>query len=228
MLGVYPSALHVRWVLPDRRVVGALAVDDEPSVFWDGADAGERIEAWKAAVGWSDAWGHVGPAGGNGSSGRHVVTHVLDPLGVSASATWFTDCLPTYFVKNGPGSQGDRLQTVYRDFAARYELPPALLPARPTPAELVRRAVADEAPALVDQLVSADCSRVVTLGQEAADVLAAIAGVERVLLRPDPDYGRPRPVVVAGRGWEWIPLTHPGNRTPAWKARHGQWAEALP
>lgn len=41
MLGVYPSALHVRWTLPswwsgDQRVVGALAVADEPTVFWDG------------------------------------------------------------------------------------------------------------------------------------------------------------------------------------------------
>jgi hypothetical protein len=80
VLGVYPSALHVRWVVPDRaEVVGALAVDDEPAVFWDGADAGERIEAWKTAVGWSDAWGNVGLAGGNGSSGRHVVAHVLEP-----------------------------------------------------------------------------------------------------------------------------------------------------
>jgi hypothetical protein len=74
VLGVYPSALHVRWVVPaGAEVVDALAVDDEPTVFWDGADAGERIEAWKADVGWSDAWGSVGLAGGNGSSGRHVV-----------------------------------------------------------------------------------------------------------------------------------------------------------
>lgn len=50
ILGVYPSALHVRWELPEwaRRGLGigtvaALAVDDEPSVFWDGADAGARV-----------------------------------------------------------------------------------------------------------------------------------------------------------------------------------------
>lgn len=44
VLGVYASALHVRWQRPDGAVmVQALAVDDEPEVFWDGADAAERI-----------------------------------------------------------------------------------------------------------------------------------------------------------------------------------------
>lgn len=41
VLGVYPSAVHVRWDLPlwaqtaERRAVGALAIADEPTVFWD-------------------------------------------------------------------------------------------------------------------------------------------------------------------------------------------------
>jgi hypothetical protein len=53
-----------------------------------------------------------------GTSGRHVVAHVLEPLRVPESSTWFTDCLPTYFVKSGPGSQGERLQTVYQPAGA--------------------------------------------------------------------------------------------------------------
>jgi hypothetical protein len=50
-------------------------------------------------VGWKAEWGTVGGAGGNGSSGRHVVKHVLEPLGVTPERTYFTDCLPTYFLK---------------------------------------------------------------------------------------------------------------------------------
>jgi hypothetical protein len=42
-----------------------------------------------------------------GTSGRHVVARVLEPLRVPESSTWFTDCLPTYFVKSGPGSQAN-------------------------------------------------------------------------------------------------------------------------
>jgi len=225
VLGVYPSALHVRWALPGgSATVGALAVDDEPTVFWDGADAAERIRSWRDAVGWTEAWGTIGAAGGNGSSGRHVVAHVLDPLGVAPAATLFTDCLPTYFVKGGAGSQGERIRTVYQPFAERTGLAPAQLPPRPTPQELVRRAVVEEQSTLLAQLGGSQAPRIVSLGQEAADVLAAITGAERSVLSTGVEYGRPRAVVLDGSRREWIPLTHPGNRTPAWVARHAVWA----
>lgn len=183
VLGVYPSALHVRWQPPDGRPIGALAVDDEPTVFWDGADAKERIEDWKKAVDWSPSWGTVGGAGGNGSSGRHVVDHVLTPLGVSADRVHFTDCLPTYFVKDGAGSQRDAIDKYYEPFAARQaRLSRADLPSRPKATELVRRAVAEEGVTLRQQLAEARAPRVVTLGQEAADVLAGIADLDPVEL----------------------------------------------
>ena len=227
VLGVYPSALHVRWALPDKSAtVGALAVDDEPTVFWDGADAAERIAAWKAAVNWSDEWGSVGAAGGNGSSGRHVVEHVLKPLGVAPSAVYFTDCLPTYFVKDGAGSQAERIRMVYQPFAVQAGLHAADLPPRPRTQELVRRSIVEEGDVLVGQLAESRAPRIVTLGQEAADVFSRITDAESVALRPDAGYGKPRSVIVAGAQWEWIPLTHPGNRTPAWARRHAVWMDA--
>lgn len=58
VIGVYPSALHVGWDPPawardELGVgrVGSLAVDDEPTVFWDGADAEARVERWRVEVG---------------------------------------------------------------------------------------------------------------------------------------------------------------------------------
>lgn len=228
VLGVYPSALHVRWTSPAGGTVGALAVDDEPVVFWDGADADERVRRWREAVGWTDEWGTVTRASGNGSSGRHVVRHVLDPLGVDAAAVFFTDCLPLYFVKEGPGSQGARLRAVYDPFASSHHgLQPADLPRRPPPAELVRRAVAEEGQVLRHQLLASGSERVVTLGQEAADVLAAITGHDRVLLDTGPDYGTRRRLRVEARDIEWIPLTHPGNRAPIWATRHALWGRHL-
>ena len=110
-VGVHPGGLVRPRRLSERLVravdpaggepVGALAVDDEPEVFWDGADAAKRIDEWKTAVGWCPEWGTVGGAGGNGGSGRHVVDHVLEPLGVTAEQTCFTDCVPTYFLNGG-------------------------------------------------------------------------------------------------------------------------------
>ncbi|ALE78004.1 hypothetical protein WY02_05670 [Pseudonocardia sp. AL041005-10] len=102
---------------------------------------------------------------GNGSSGRHVVMHVLDPLGVAAAATLFADCLSTYFVKGGAGSQGERIRTAYQPFAERVGLAPARLPSRPSHSELVRRAVAEERSTLLAQLGGSGAARVVTLGQ---------------------------------------------------------------
>ena len=228
VLGVYPSALHIRWTLPDRSAsVSALAVDDEPTVFWDGNDAAERIAQWQAAVGWRDAWGTVGAAAGNGSSGRHVVDHVLAPLRVAPEAVHFTDCLPIYFVKSGPRSQGDRIRSVYGPFAAAGGLASAELPPRPSTADLVRRAVAEEGDQLRRQIVNSGAPRVVTLGQEAADVLAALTGAQRLRLTRGESYGEPHGARIGGRHIEWIPLTHPGNRTSTWAVRHGEWAKAV-
>ena len=226
VLGVYPSALHVRWALPGGRgVVGALAVDDEPVVFWDGADADQRIAAWQDVVGWRPEWGAVGPTGGNGSSGRGVTEHVLTPLGVEPEQAYFTDCLPTFFVKAGRGSQGARIHDVYDVFAASTGGPlvPADLPTRPAPRALVNRAVAEERDVLLAQVAESAASTIVTLGQEAADVLTALTEQSRLVLDTGPRYGRRRSVCIGARHVDWLALTHPGNRTAAWATRHRQW-----
>lgn len=228
VLGVYPSALHVRWTPPDGRdTVGALAVDDEPVVFWDGSGADALITAWQNNVEWRPEWGTVRAAGGNGSSGRSVTEHVLTRLGVEPERTYFTDCLPTYFVKTGPGSQGARIREVYDTFAATTggALAPADLPPRPRTSDLVCIAVTQERHTLLDQLAEAAAPVVVTLGQEAADVFAVLSGVDPVVLNTGPDYGRSYTVTVDGHQMDWIPLTHPGNRTPAWRDRHRQWMQ---
>jgi hypothetical protein len=76
---------------------------------------------------------------------------------------------------------------------------------------------------LLGQLAESEASRIVTLGQEAASVLAAISGADEIVLRPDAGYGGPRAIIIDGARREWIPLTYPGNRTPAWAERHRVW-----
>jgi hypothetical protein len=229
VVGVYPSALHIRWRRPDGAMVGALAIDDEPTVFWDGADATRRIEQWQQTVHWKPAWGSVAAAGGNGSSGRHVIDHVLQPLGIAPENVYFTDCLPTYFVKRGLVSEAQAIRGVYGPFAAAQTppLPVADLPTRPSPQELVRRAIAEEGRTLRAQIAEAAAPTMVTLGQEAADVVAAIAGADRVGLAPGEDYGRARTITVAGWRMQWIPLVHPGNRSALWRRQHQSWTRVV-
>ena len=106
VLGVYPSALHVRWRHPECRVA-ALAVDEEPWPFWDGVDQVERVATWKAVVGWDQDWGDAAPAGRvNGSSGVSVRDQVLSPLGLDPTKVWLTDALPFFHVHRGAGTQG--------------------------------------------------------------------------------------------------------------------------
>lgn len=58
VLGVYPSALHVRWTPPPgHEGVRALAVAPELWPVWDGNDQVDRVAARRDLVGWPPEWG---------------------------------------------------------------------------------------------------------------------------------------------------------------------------
>ncbi len=248
VLGVYPSALHVRWTLPESRpdglpaVVGALAVDDEPSVFWDGADEEERVEAWRVQRGFRSGngpldHGFVVPAG-NGTSGRPVTDRVLAPLGILPTEVWFTDSINRYFVKFGGAAsrqQGDVIRQVYDRFAASREgLSPADLPTRPSPDQLVAAAVQDHRDRLRSELLDSSTPLVITLGEEARRVLAAVVDrAEGPAVTPltrgsaaEQCYGQWSEVVVGGSTMQWVALVHPGNRSDYWRGLHDRWVTA--
>ncbi len=228
VLGVHPGALHVRWSRPNARPVPALAVEDEPSALWTGRDQTDRIATWRERVGWRPEWGAVGavpPAGPNGGPGRLVVTDVLEPLGLDPRAAYATDCVPTYLVQ--PGERQDSAVREYDGFAAAAGLPASSLRRRPDKHDLVRLAVRLEGPGLLRQLRESDAPAVVTLGREAADVFAALAGVPRVPFRLTGDYGATRPVHLGDRELRWTPLVHPGAHLGVgWRNCHARWVLA--
>lgn len=241
VLGVYPSALHVEWMLPSghqpKGRVAAMAVDVEPSVFWDGVDPDpdEQIQRWRETVGFTigddaDCDGQLGPVRLNGSSGAIVRQRVLLPLGLDFDTTWLTDALPFFFVKYGTKDrreQGDVLDVVFNPFAVasgRWE--PARLPRRPSPTGLVRVAAGEEQERLRGELLESGSPVVLTLGEEARQVLAAIA--DRASGPPTnrlsvEDYGGAGDVVVDGRTVRWHALVHPGQRSRRWAAAHDAW-----
>ncbi|SDD08166.1 hypothetical protein [Actinokineospora iranica] len=222
VLGVYPSALHVRWARPGGPPIAALAVDDEPTVFWTGHNQAERVEWWRRQVGWRPEWGAISPAGANGGSGRLVVTDVLEPLGLDPRSAYFTDCLPTYFVK--PGERQDRAIREYDEFAVAAGLSASVLRRRPDKRDLVRIAVQTEGSELLRQFRDSAAPTVVTLGKEAADVFAALTGTDRVPFRLTGEYGVSRAVPLGGREIRWIPLVHPGvRRDIGWRNCHARW-----
>ena len=162
VVGVYPSAWHVAWTAPAylrspsrRGTVAALAVDVEPTVFWEGDSEGflERLAVWKAEVGFTDgddpgAHGRIGnksPAA-NGSSGAKLEARYLTPLGIAAASTAFTDVYPVFMIKSsGRGNsvrreQGDAITSEYDVIARKLGFQPSSLPQRSVPKNLVTEA----------------------------------------------------------------------------------------
>lgn len=238
--------MHVRWVLPTwaqqefgRSHVSSLAVDVEPNVFWEGADppAGTLVQQWEKRHFPGDhanTFGTVQP-GHNGSSGINVAEEILANFGWRLDDVWLTDASNRFYVKKGtvqkPG-QADVIRTVYNPFAQQVGLPQASLPPRPTRAALVGIAVKEEGSRLVQEWLQAAAPILITLGEEARQVAAALAeeseGPPRLPLRSnDPQYGHPGRIAIAGHAARWMALTHPGNRSQTWTdARQGwrQWA----
>jgi hypothetical protein len=247
VVGVYPSALHVRWTVPEwaltglglSRHVAALAVDVEPTVFWDGhnPEPSQLVSNWRETVGFIEGdsdgqHGHVVPAM-NGTSGVAVTEKILAPLGISPDETYFTDLVPRFFVKRagaaGAAQQADRIDDTYTPFATATGLPAASLPDRPTPARLVELAVTEEAARLRQGLTEAGADLVVSLGEEARRALTRLtdeaAGPPTANLQLDQDYGQPGTARIEQHRFWWVALTHPGNRNPAWRDVHGHWMQ---
>lgn len=260
VLGVYPSALHVRWTYPawyvpdagmengenEERHVSALAVADEPVVFWDGQDPHEHecVAQWMRLVEFREGdgpgeWGQVAPAG-NGTSGRPVISDVLEPLGLDTPDVWFTDIVNTYFVK-GPVQERTQLRAMkrkYEPFAlAAHGLASATIPERPSPPDLVHLAIHEHRERLRAQFVEAAAPLLVTLGEEARQTVIAIAdevhGTPQVPLvasrfAADPTlYGKRGKVRIDGTTVDWYALVHPGQRKPAWNELRAVWLAGL-
>jgi hypothetical protein len=258
VLGVYPSALHVRWILPqwlctnDRSEVKALAVDVEPTVFWDGSDAAARVEQWREVIGFRegnglDDWGFVEPAARNGSSGDDVGDRVLKPLGKSPASTWFTDAVPWFFVKRAPktsakipsppSQQADVLDDVYTRLVVHLakrggHLPKWDLPSRPSIAQLVD-AASDRSAELRDEVLASRAATLITLGEEArrvatklADEPGNVSSIPLSLAMSNDDYATKRELMIGDQKVNWWALRHPGSRDRRWQDKDEAWRES--
>ena len=58
-------------------------------------------------------------------------------------------------------------------------------------------------------------------------MLADLLDVERITLRRDGGYGWERSVLIGDRTAVWLPLKHPGQRSPGWEEHHRRWSAGL-
>lgn len=219
ILGAYPSALHVKWKRPDGVSITAVAVDNEPSVFWNGEDEQQRVDDWMKEH-FDDSWGTVTPYG-NGPSGKWVKRDILQPLQEAGSQTHFiTDCLSTYRISDaGRRAINER----YVPFAAQdSKLQPPVLSPHPSEGAIVREALDYQQHRIAGQVKAAKPDRVVTLGDAAARVVAAMSDWRGSGKLSTTTYGVPRVITLAGVPVRWFALIHPAARGE-WQKKHQGW-----
>lgn len=224
LLGVYASAVHARWLdASGKLLVRALAVASEPTIFWDGSDAGRIL----ARIVVPEGAGSLEPADErmNGPSGRALDEHFLGPLGCGRADAWLCDLVPHTCLND---SQARALDREYVPRAKRFALPTFDLPPVPkTFADQSRRE------AVLRELQESRAETVVLLGDEPVKHwLAKFDGRWRSLADfgdTDDDYGRTHDATIAGKKYEILPLAHPrqvaalGSHSPKWRERHRAW-----
>ncbi len=244
VVGVCPSAWHVRWSAPTHRPAGpaggvhALAVDVEPTLFWDGArdDFLTRLQTWKQDVGFRDSeHGSVSPVSpaSNGVSAQKVIAHYLTPLGLSPDRVTFTDVYPVFQLESSR-EQGDAIREEYDPLAHLMGFEACTLPARLSEHDLPRLAAERFGKRLLEDLAGAQPSLVITLGRE---VWATLQRLPQLRARPPVSefdtlqserYGSVGSLWINARRVDWLPLVHPGSlgRPNAWETLHAAWAVA--
>lgn len=225
VIGAYPSALHVRWTPPEGfgPPVAAIPVDNEPRPFWNGDGQEDLFEGWKATR-FRAEWGSVELTHLNGSSGRDIADRWLQPLGFALQDAFITDCLSTARASIGVER---RIAERYVPMAETLGAPAADLRPHPSESEIVAEALAHHTGRLREQLRAASPEVVVTLGNAAGRVVAALAGLpdHDGILRAD-TYGAEHPITLGGRTLAWRALVHPA--TPkVWAERHARWIESM-
>lgn len=220
VIGAYPSAVQVEWTPPRGlgRRVPALPVDNEPYPFWDGSGMDHFVERWRSEW-FRPEWGTVRPSRLNGSSGRRLHTRWLAPLGVAVDDYFVTDCLPTSMMSDGVEGVVTG-EGVYAALAEELGLPAVDMRQHPSENAIVAGAESQH-DRLRRQVEASGASTIVTLGNAAARVVAAMSGQAGGAL-DETTYEEPRLATIGDRNLTWHALVHPAVRAP-WVERHDQW-----
>jgi hypothetical protein len=238
VLGAYPSGFHVAWWPPgreDRRTpdAKALIVDNEPEVFWDGAEAADLLARWRRDVGFVDSWGRVAlaEAGHNGPSGLWLRDKILVPLGRRRTDCWITDCLDTARLNAG---QQRRIRETYLPVSGRLGLPTPNMESTPSgDGGIVREAREGHLERLSRELDAARPELIITLGNAALGVLRLLVEIDSGDPGPalaEARYGAEVQVRFGARPVRWLPLVYSrsGERIPKWRQIHLRWVDSIP
>lgn len=235
VIGLHPSAFHVAWTAPksapagrDRTgIVKALAVDVEPTVFWEGNEDGgdDLLKLWLKEVGFveGDDEGQHGrvdsrlPAA-NGSNGRKIIQQYLEPLGLKSDEVTFTDVFRHYMVKTGTKAKRemrDAIEIEYNAIADFMGVQKSHLLRKIHERALPGQAQEAFGDKLKQEFTDGKPELVITLGEEAWRTVDMIFGYDAHSSISMFDalygeaYGRPGTLRSGNHVAKWLPLVHP-------------------
>lgn len=224
VLGVYSSAVHARWMLPEGRGVRALAVASEPMIFWNG----DPVEAENIinAIPLPPGCGRLVPAARqlNGPSGRSLDRDYLEPLGLKREDAWLCDLLPESRMN---ANQKEALSGDYADLVEAGKLSAATIPTVPS-----RYSDDARAAQVSHELEESKADVLITLGDLPLREFTSRFGTPRRLAafgRGESEYGRLHPLEIDGYSVRLLPLVHPrqaarlGGSSSAWTLLHAYW-----
>ncbi len=235
VIGLYPSAFHVCWRAPASAtggkgrtgIVKAMAVEVEPTVYWEGNDDGgqDLLESWLKEVGFSEGdepgqHGHIDaklPAL-NGASGRKILQQYLEPLGMTREEAIFTEVFPFFMVKTGTRAkreQRDSIDIEYNSIADQMGVPKSNLLRRIHERALPVQAAKEYGDRLRKEFADGAPEMVITLGEEAWRTVELVFGhdahspISMYDALYGEAYGSPGTLRSGSHVAKWLPLVHP-------------------
>lgn len=222
ILGVYASAVHVKWFGPDGKIrIKAMAVASEPEIFWNGENA--DVLSVIDRINLDARYGYLAPADNvfNGPSGRCLDKNYLEPLKLTRQDVWLCDLLPES--RKNP-SQTVALSKKYDGFVdIPYDFPP------------VPSLIADEKRVLeiVKELETSGAKRIVLLGDEPTKYFLNHFDTSIKRLSKIEPYGKEIPVMINGNDYAVVCLAHPrqtaklGKSNQYWYDKHQRWMSEI-
>ena len=224
VLGVYASAVHARWMGPDKKeVVKALAVASEPYIFWKGDGAAGIIEQ----ISIPPELGTLEPADAqfNGPSGIALDELFLKPLGLERADAWLCNLIPHSCINT---SQQKAIAERYTPIAGQYGLPVASVPE----ARQEELADARRRAEIISELHESEATTLIVLGDQPIKWFLNKVGQPQKRLSDFKAYGHLHSIRLDRMKLNVLPLVHPrqaamlGAASQEWFDVHDQWTRS--
>ncbi len=226
VLGVYASAVHARWIGPDgKQKVQALAVANEPVIFWRGDGAEEII----AQIEIPSQVGRLVPVRTqfDGPSAIALDEKILRPLKLTRKEAWLCDLAPRSFRNE---NQEKAIKREYLPIMAQYGLPVPTVPKEPKTltGEKRRQEIKEE-------IEESGAGTLILLGDKPIRWFLKFYDPRWRKLSdfgdtPD-SYGRLYQTSIEGTDFNVLPVAHPrqiaklGDSSDKWYRLHQSWLQ---